>query len=142
MSVRQLLIHIALSTRMHHEIHAISKRSTFEGFDFPAFMKQMGAEAGHERNKTQIVELLKTEGEVWATFLEGVSDDFLAEPFTTPPGSTPATKCRLEMLLSVKEHEMHHRAQVMVAQRLLGIVPHLTRDRQEHLARTEASSNA
>ena len=105
-------------------------------------MKQMEAEAGHERNKTQIVELLKTEGEVWATFLEDVSDDFLAEPFTTPPGSTPATKCRLEMLPSVEEHEMHHRAQVMVAQRLLGIVPHLTRDRQEHLARTEASSNA
>ena len=127
---------------MHHEIHAISKRSTFEGFDFAVFMKQIGEEAAHERNKAQIVGLLKTEGELWATFLEGVSDDFLAEAFAMPPGSTPATKCRLEMFLSAKEHEMHHRAQVMVAQRLLGIVPHLTRARQEHLAQTQASSNA
>jgi len=35
-----------------------------------------------------------------------------------------------EMLLGTKEHEMHHRAQLMVIERLLGIVPHLTRNRQ------------
>ncbi len=34
------------------------------------------------------------------------------------------------MLLSVKEHEMHHRGQLMLIERLLGIVPHLTRARQ------------
>ena len=34
------------------------------------------------------------------------------------------------MLLSVKEHEMHHRAQLMLIERLLGIVPHGTRQRQ------------
>ena len=52
-----------------------------------------------------------------------------------PPGATPATKSRFEMLLSVKEHEMHHRGQLMVAQRLLGSVPHLTRSREENLTR-------
>ena len=57
-----------------------------------------------------------------------------------PPGATPATKSRLEMLLSIKEHEMHHRAQLMVAQRLLGIVPHLTRLRQEQAAQTQPAS--
>jgi uncharacterized damage-inducible protein DinB len=35
------------------------------------------------------------------------------------------------MLLSAKEHEMHHRAKLMVMQRLLGIVPHLTKRRME-----------
>jgi len=35
------------------------------------------------------------------------------------------------MILGTKEHEMHHRAQLMVIERLLGIVPHLTRQRQE-----------
>ena len=39
-------------------------------------------------------------------------------------------KSRLEMLLGAKEHEMHHRAQLMLIERLLGIVPHLTRNRQ------------
>ena len=34
------------------------------------------------------------------------------------------------MLLGTKEHEMHHRGQLTVLERLLGIVPHLTRNRQ------------
>ena len=44
-----------------------------------------------------------------------------------PPGAEPATKSRFEMLLSPKEHEMHHRGQLMMMQRMLGLVPHLTR---------------
>ena len=43
------------------------------------------------------------------------------------------------MLLGAKEHEMHHRAQLMVIERMLGIVPHLTRARQ---ARTAAAQPA
>ena len=104
-------------------------------------MKRMAEHEASERTKSQIIDLLKTEGDVWASFLEGVSEDFLAEPFTMPPGATPATKSRLEMLLSVKEHEMHHRGQLMVAQRLLGIVPHLTRLRQEQLAQAQSASS-
>lgn len=38
------------------------------------------------------------------------------------------------MLLSAKEHEMHHRAQLMVLERMLGLVPHLTRQFQERRA--------
>ena len=38
------------------------------------------------------------------------------------------------MLLGVKEHEMHHRAQLMLIERMLGIVPHLTRDMQARIA--------
>ena len=44
-----------------------------------------------------------------------------------PPGADPATKSRFEMLLSPKEHEMHHRGQLMTMQRMIGLVPHLTR---------------
>ena len=43
------------------------------------------------------------------------------------------------MILSVKEHEMHHRGQVMLVQRMLGIVPHLTRQREERMAQTRAA---
>ncbi len=39
------------------------------------------------------------------------------------------------MILSAKEHEMHHRAQLMVFERMLGLVPHLTRERQARTAR-------
>ena len=38
------------------------------------------------------------------------------------------------MILSVKEHEMHHRGQLMLIERLLGIVPHLTREREARMA--------
>jgi uncharacterized damage-inducible protein DinB len=50
------------------------------------------------------------------------------------PGMTPAAKSRFEMILSVKEHEMHHRAQLILIERMLGIVPHLTRQMQARMA--------
>jgi uncharacterized damage-inducible protein DinB len=51
-----------------------------------------------------------------------------------PEGANPASKSRFEMILSVKEHEMHHRGQLMVIERVLGIVPHLTREMQARFA--------
>ena len=48
-----------------------------------------------------------------------------------PLGAEPATKTRFEMLLSPKEHEMHHRGQLMLLQRMIGLVPHLTRQMQD-----------
>ncbi len=47
-------------------------------------------------------------------------------------------KTRFEMLLGVKEHEMHHRAQLFLIERMIGIVPHLTRARQERMAQQAA----
>jgi uncharacterized damage-inducible protein DinB len=35
------------------------------------------------------------------------------------------------MILGTKEHEMHHRAQLTVVERMLGIVPHLTRRQRD-----------
>ena len=47
-----------------------------------------------------------------------------------PAGSLPDSRSRFEMLPGAKEHEMHHRGQLMVIERLLGIVPHLTGNHQ------------
>jgi uncharacterized damage-inducible protein DinB len=57
----------------------------------------------------------------------GLPETLLAEPVRQRGG---ASQSRFEMLLGTKEHEMHHRGQLMVMERLLGVVPHLTRDRQ------------
>jgi len=43
------------------------------------------------------------------------------------------------MIASVKEHEMHHRGQIMLIERMIGIVPHLTRQMQERFARAQQS---
>jgi uncharacterized damage-inducible protein DinB len=44
------------------------------------------------------------------------------------------------MLLGPKEHEMHHRGQLMLIQRLLGQVPELTRRRQAFRAQATAGA--
>ena len=66
----------------------------------------------------------------YAAFLDGLTEDVLAEEVSFPPPVLPARKSRFEMLLSSKEHEMHHRGQLMLIQRQLGIVPHVTRQRE------------
>ena len=59
---------------------------------------------------------------------------------TEPDGVTART--RFERLLSIKEHEMHHRSQLMLIERQLGIVPHLTRQFQERIAQMRQQPNA
>jgi len=77
---------------------------------------------------------LKTDGEKFAAFLEGLTENDLGERVTMSPQGGGGSKTRFEMLLSPKEHEMHHRAQLMTIQRMIGQVPHLTRQMQERMA--------
>lgn len=141
-SIGQLLTHIALAHRFQQQAHQVEKRKTMEGFDFPALMQTLGAEEQQTRSKAQIIELLTREGEAWASFLEGLSDDFLAEQVMMRLGTEPASKSRLEMLLSPKEHEMHHRGQLMLMQRMIGQAPHLTRQMQERMAAAHAAQQS
>jgi uncharacterized damage-inducible protein DinB len=126
-SVGELLAHISLSYSFQHQIHAQERRTSMAGFDFPALMQRLNAEEKAPRTKEQTLELLRTSGEKWAGWLDTLPDDFLAEQVAMPPGGTPPSKSRFEMILSVKEHEMHHRGQLMLIERIIGIVPHLTR---------------
>jgi uncharacterized damage-inducible protein DinB len=131
-TVRQQLTHIALSDSFS-SIHK-EKRTSFEGVNFPEFVATMQAEEAKTRSKAELVALLKQRGEETASWIASLSDGFLAEPFTQPAGTAPATKSRFEMIMSMKEHEMHHRAQLMLVERMIGIVPHLTRQAQERFA--------
>jgi uncharacterized damage-inducible protein DinB len=137
-SIRELLAHIALSNGFQKTIHADQRLTTLAGFDFPSLMKRLSAEEKTPRTKAQLIELLTTDGEAWAKWMEGLDDNFLGEVLTMPPGGTPPTRTRFDMILSVKEHEMHHRGQLMLIERMLGIVPHLTRRMQERHATTAA----
>jgi uncharacterized damage-inducible protein DinB len=131
-TVRQLLTHIAL-TDSFSGVHK-EKRTSFDGIDFPQLMGAMMADEQKPRSKAELIAMLKQRGEETASWIESLSDDFLAEKFNQPPGMTPATKTRFEMIMSMKEHEMHHRAQLMLIQRMIGQVPHLTRQMQERFA--------
>ena len=132
-SIGQTLVHIALSSGFQHHIQS-NKVTDLKTVNFAELMQKFGSEEAKPRDKAQIIALLKTEGEKFASYLEGLPESFLAERVTMPPGADPATKSRFEMLLSPKEHEMHHRGQLMTLERMIGVVPHLTRQMQERMA--------
>jgi uncharacterized damage-inducible protein DinB len=132
-SVAQILTHVAVTPRYQQQLHG-ERVADLKNVDFPALIQPLAAEEARPRTRAEILALLTEEGDRFAAFLESLPESALAEPVAMPPGANPPTKSRLEMLLSAKEHEMHHRAQLMVIQRLLGIVPHLTRERQARVA--------
>ena len=136
-SVEKLLTHIALAPSFQYRINAVEKRTTMEGFDFPALMQEVMAEEAKARTKAQVIEMLRKEGEKWAGFVAGLSDDFLGGVVTMPPGGTPPSRTRFDLIASVKEHEMHHRGQLMLIERMIGVVPHLTRQMQERMAQMQ-----
>jgi uncharacterized damage-inducible protein DinB len=132
-TVAETLAHLATSTawpRMMHE----ERMSAVDFGVFMASLQKAQAHAASLTTKPAIVDALRTEGESFASWLESLSDDMLAERVQYPAGMEPPTKTRFEMLLSAKEHEMHHRAQLMVVERMLGLTPHLTRRMQEAMA--------
>jgi uncharacterized damage-inducible protein DinB len=139
-SVGEVLAHIALSHNFQYQVHAVEHRTTLEGFDFPSLLKQFVEAEKEPRSKEQILEMLRTSGEKWAGWVEVLTDEFLAERVQMSAGMTPPSKSRFEMILSVKEHEMHHRGQLMLIERLVGIVPHMTREMQSRLAAAAAAA--
>ena len=140
-TIEKMLTHIALGYRFQYQINAVERLSNLEKFDFMGLFQQMGAEEAKPRNKAAVIDLLTKEGEIWANFVAGASEEFLGQSVTFPQGATPPAKSRLELIISVKEHEMHHRGQVMLIERMIGIVPHLTRQMQERMAQHQAPAS-
>jgi uncharacterized damage-inducible protein DinB len=123
-SVAETLVHIAWLGKADRVMHEGTPLGSFEGFDFAAFLESSEVEEARERSKAEIIDLLRTEGDRWARWIEQLPESYIAEPFRLPDGRTVS---RFELLLGSKEHELQHRAQLTVIQRLLGLVPHFTR---------------
>jgi uncharacterized damage-inducible protein DinB len=132
-SIKQTLVHIALSPRFQLHVHQ-NRLDDLQQVNFPALMETMRLEEERPRTKADVIALLRSEGDTLASFFDLLDEDFLAQRVAMPPGAQPATKSRFEMLLSPKEHEMHHRGQLMTFQRLIGLKPHLTRQMEERFA--------
>jgi len=131
-SVAELLIHIALLPSWQQEVHG-QRVPSLDGYDFSGRFSKDRAEEAIPRTKAQILDMLQRSADGFASFLEGMSESALSEMVSMPGGQPP--KSRFQLLLSVKEHEMHHRGQLMLIERQLGIVPHLTREREARFAR-------
>lgn len=140
-TIAQTLTHIAISTAFQTHVHQ-NHLDSLTKVNFPELVSRLTAEENKPRSKAEIIALLKSEGEKYAEYLESLPESFLAEPVGMMPGANPPAKSRFEMLMSAKEHEMHHRGQLMVYQRLLGQTPHLTRQTRERNARAAAAAAA
>jgi uncharacterized damage-inducible protein DinB len=136
-TVAQMFAHIAVATTIWEELHRKLRISSLAGFDFLGTRARIEADEATLKTKAQILDRLRTGGEAFAAWLETVTPEFLAEVVTEPDGVTP--KSRFERMLAAKEHEMHHRAQLMLVERQLGIVPHVTRQFNERLAQLKAA---
>ena len=135
-SVSELLRHILFAPTFQEDVHRVKRLSTLQGYDFFARGQETQIKEREPRTKGELIELLKTRGEDFASWLASLSPEFLAETVTDPTGGNP--RSRLEMLMAAKEHEMHHRGQLMLIERMVGVVPHLTRQRLERMKAREA----
>jgi len=139
-SIAETLAHIAVMTRVPTFIHFEKHLHNLEGFNFFEMVGALQAETQKPRSKAELVELLRTEGENFAKLLEGANEQLLGEQVQYPAGMMPPVKSRFEMLLAAKEHEMHHRAQLMTMQRMIGQKTHLTRQMEERFASMRAAA--
>jgi uncharacterized damage-inducible protein DinB len=124
-SVAETLIHIAWLAEADRFMHEQTPRGSFEGFDFAAFLATSEVDERRELSKAEILESLRAAGDRWVAWVEQLPESFLSAPFHLPDGSVIS---RFELLLGTKEHEIAHRAQLTVLQRMLGLVPHFTRN--------------
>ena len=136
--VARMLMHVGVAPRVWRDIHGTRRLTKMEGYDFMGMRAKLEAEEAKPRSKAEILEFLRREGEEFAVWLEGLTPEFLAERVT----HGEVSRSRLEGLMAVKEHEMHHRAQLMLMERMLGIVPHLTRQREEMIRQMEQQKAA
>ena len=139
MSVGEMLAHLAVAPMWQIDLHS-KKIDQVDFAYFGARMQQTMAEQSALRTKAEIVAALTEQGEAFAAFLESVDEAALASTVSFPPPVQPSTKSRFEMLMGAKEHEMHHRGQLMLIQRLLGQVPELTRRREAFRAQASPAA--
>src|SRR6516225_4485774 len=67
-SVAKMLTHIAISTRIWEEVHK-KRLTTLAGLNFAALVEQFNIEENKPRSKAEIIELLRGEGEQFASWL-------------------------------------------------------------------------
>lgn len=133
-SIAEQLQHIAANPGWQHKLHGQDKK-TFVAFeDFGTYIGAATAYGNTLTTKATILKALEGDGQKFASWLETLPDATLAEVVSFPDPANHPAKTRFEMLLGVKEHEMHHRAQLMLLQRHVGVVPHLTRAREARAA--------
>jgi uncharacterized damage-inducible protein DinB len=136
MSVAEMFAHLAIGPMWHLEVHG-NRMTKIEAAYFGEQLQKAKTAEQALASKADITRALTDNGEQFARFVEGLDEATLAQSVELPMGA----KSRFELLLGSKEHEMHHRGQLMLIQRMLGQVPELTRRRQAMQSQRAAASS-
>src|SRR5579863_3670572 len=83
-TVAQMLVHTVLAADIRQELHQRRRVTTFVGLDFAPVMERMLSEEAKPRTKAEILDLLRTQGEEFATWLENLTPEFLSETVAEP----------------------------------------------------------
>src|SRR5215472_256432 len=75
-SIGQTLAHIAVGSRFQHHVHS-NEIDDLKTVNFPELFQTVMAEEAKPRTKGEILALLKSEGDTFAAFLEGLPESFL-----------------------------------------------------------------
>jgi hypothetical protein len=113
-----------------------SNRSSLVGFDFFGFRDKL--QVPRRKYWNSYAPRARSTPRFW----KALRRPFLGEQVEYPEGMEPRTKSRFEMMIAPQEHEMHHRGQLMVVQRMLGITPHLARHMEERIAAMQSVQTA
>jgi uncharacterized damage-inducible protein DinB len=139
-TVAQTLAHIDMLSRFSRNL---ANYDSFPAdFNLVKYREEVEADEAKPRTKAELVEWLRESGEDFAQWIDSLPEEYLGRVFTFPAGAQPPTRTRFEMISSVKEHEMHHRGQLMLIERLIGITPHLTRQNDERFAAMRQAQQA
>src|SRR5438046_5563975 len=86
-SVGKMLAHVALSTHFWEETDG-KGLTTMQGFDFIPLMEKNQADEAQQRTRAEIIQLLRTNGDKFAAWLETLTPEILAQRVTEPDGKT------------------------------------------------------
>jgi len=129
-SIQELFAHIAALAYYPRQLHIVDRRTSLSAADFGPYVAAGKAYEQTLTSRAAILKALEANGEELAKDLEAQTDADLSAAVQFAPPIQPSSKTRFELLLGIKEHEMHHRGQLMLLQRMVGITPHLTRERE------------
>src|SRR5436309_7858300 len=83
-TVAHTLAHIAVGTGFQSYVHTHTIDDLAK-VNFAELAPQFSAEENKPRTKAEIIELLKSEGDKFASYLESLPESFLAEQVKMPP---------------------------------------------------------
>ena len=112
-TIGQTLAHIAVATTVSDACCTASGSDRHEKIDFAEYMKKVGAEEAKPRTRPRWSRCSRIGREVRGAARVAPTIRSCAESWPAP-APEPPSRTRFDMVLAAKEHEMHHRAQLML----------------------------